>query len=515
MKNRRSTGFSLVAIAALGVVAMMWLFGMSASVLPMYRRASISRYYTVVRSAAEAGLDYTVAELNKSLEAGETSSYDDTSTDGSPKTFEVPQEKLGNSASVVTIAVNNIEPPTTSSIYDPQLDAPNISSGVMTNGWRVVTATSSYAGLQKSIRVVLQPTYQPGGTVTVPTPYFTYAMFGKALISMSGNAMTDSYNSANGAYTASPSTANRNPYGGDVGSNTMGALSGNASIGGDLRIYSSPKNSSTNVVAIASSTVQVLDQVVLNGVSTGFTATSGEFPVAGDNVQAMGGGSPRVGDYTSPIDSSQSYDPASIPAAKSIPSDATVKTGRITWSGSNGYVAQPATNEVVDLSSISLSGTRNLHLQPGMYKVSSLSIAGQAKITLDAGSDGQFGPVQMFVEGNVPGSNVIQVTGNGILNSSQVPGNLQIWYNGSKTVMMAGNGALHGVVYAPNADVRAIGNGQYYGAVVANTVLASGNAGVHFDEALGTSGANWGLTYNQTGTAQVLSTLKTISWQEL
>ena len=504
----RDGGFSLVTVAALGAVAMMWLFAMSAAVVPMYQRASEGRYFTVVRSSAEAGLDYAVAMLNQSIQAGVPSPIDDGSPDGSPVVSVVPTSALGNSGAQVTVAVNNLTPVATSSIYDPQWDPSKTGAA---NYWRVITATSTYAGLQKSIRVILKP--EPGNQVAVPTrvPYFQFAMFGKSLVSVSGNANTDSYNSANGPYGGT----NVNPFGGDVGSNQKAILGDNANIGGDLRVDSVPTGSTTAVVAQASAGAIVKDQLVINGISTGFTATPGPTPMPGDTVLAEGQGLPlRTGDWLTPIDSSQSNPQLATPPAMGIPPDSQVVTGNIQWTGSSGLVGQPASGQVADLGSLSVAGSKTITIRPGDYKISSLSVSGNAQIVVAPNQNGSYGPVRFFVEGISPGSNVIQVAGNGITNQSTIPSNLQFWYNGTKNIQLAGNGNLQTVVYAPNSSIQVTGNGTYFGALLGQQVIDSGNGAVHFDDALGST-TQGGLTYGANQLQAAPSALKTRSWQEL
>jgi hypothetical protein len=487
---------------------MMWLLAMTAAVIPMYQRASTGRYFTVVRSSAEAGLDYAVAMLNQALQTGTPSPVDDQSEDGSPATNQVPSNAVGNSGAQVTIQVNNVRPAAASSIYDPQWDQP-------TNHWRVVTATASYAGLQKTIRVILKP--EPGTPVTVstPVPYFQFAMFGKSLISMTGNAKTDGYDSRNGNYDE---TENVDLYGGDVGSNKFGRFGGQANIGGDVRIYSQPKGSATAVVAEAlTSDVVVMDQLVMNGVSNGFLGTNGATPGPNDNVLAKGQGTPtRTGDWETPIDASQSYDQIEVPPAKTVPADSQVVTGSVTWdNGTTGWVSQPAPGQVADLGSISVTGQKVLNIRPGDYKISSLMVAGDGQINILPNADGSAGQVRLFVEGIAPGENVIQVAGKGIVNQSKKPGNLQMWYNGSKNILLAGNGNLHSVIYAPNSYVKVTGNGSYFGAIMGDTVDNQGNGEVHFDKALLATSGSTAITFNRNQTQMAPSALKTRSWQEL
>jgi hypothetical protein len=169
---------------------------------------------------------------------------------------------------------------------------------------------------------------------------------------------------------------------------------------------------------------------------------------------------------------------------------------------------------VADLGSVSVSGDKVLNIRPGDYKISSLSIAGNAQIVIRPNVDGSYGPVRFFVEGISPGSNVVQIGGNGMVNQSQVPSNLQMWYNGSKNIQLSGNGNLHSLVYAPNSLIKVTGNGTYFGALLGEQVHDSGNGAVHFDSAL-MSVTNTSLTFAQNQTQAAPSALKTRSWQEL
>lgn len=54
----------------------------------------------------------------------------------------------------------------------------------------------------------------------------------------------------------------------------------------------------------------------------------------------------------------------------------------------------------------------------------------------------------------------------------------------SQKIAIAGNGALSGVIYAPNADLTINGNGDVLGSAVANIIKLTGNALFHYDESL-------------------------------
>jgi hypothetical protein len=94
----------------------------------------------------------------------------------------------------------------------------------------------------------------------------------------------------------------------------------------------------------------------------------------------------------------------------------------------------------------------------------------------------------------------VDIAGNGVANGTpagttlttvdaQQPTKFKVWGTGTantpQSIKIAGNGALSGVIYAPNADVTINGNGDVMGSVVANNITLVGNAAFHYDEALG------------------------------
>ena len=86
----------------------------------------------------------------------------------------------------------------------------------------------------------------------------------------------------------------------------------------------------------------------------------------------------------------------------------------------------------------------------------------------------------------------VKIAGNGVLNNNVSPVTFQLWgtgvSGGGQDIQIAGNGALKGIVYAPNANLKINGNGDVMGSVVANNITVVGNAAFHYDESL----ANWG-----------------------
>ncbi|HVS51879.1 MAG TPA: hypothetical protein VHD62_05940 [Opitutaceae bacterium] len=154
------------------------------------------------------------------------------------------------------------------------------------------------------------------------------------------------------------------------------------------------------------------------------------------------------------------------------------------------------------------------------YTVPSIGIAGHDTITITHGTN-----VVLTVTGNVsstgnseidiqpsavvagtpvPAATLamyaggdVSITGNGVVNGSSSTSNAttafqlygtrtaaQAAISGMQSFSIKGNGYLTGIVYAPNANVSVTGNGDTYGAVVANQVHMVGNGNFHYDESL-------------------------------
>ncbi len=508
-RNRRAqNGYSLVAVSVFSVVVATWLMVTASIVIPTYQKGSELGYWSIVRSSAEAGLDYVVSQLDTAFKNGTISSYDDVSLDGTPHVSQVPASVVG-SAALVTVSVNNVRAPSTASVWKSQLDdqlAGNIVSN--TNCFRVISATSNYAGLSSTVRIVISPMLKLVTTAPTTTPFFSYALYSQNALSASGNMITDAYDSRNGAYGA----GNNNSYLGDVGSNTSVSLSGNTRIGGNLIVASLPKGSTTATVATRSGNAIVENQIKANGMTSGFTATVGPTPGSSDNVRALEAGTPRSGDYTTPIDKSLSQNQVSLTVAPSSP-DGSYNVGAVNISGNGKVIVR---NGVAPVSSINVGANNTLYIPPGKYKASSFNISGNGQLQIESNVTTN---TVVYLEGNSAGSTVVQISGNGMGNATNIPARFQIFTNSSKSVSLSGNADFKGVIYAPSAGVSISGNGAVYGSVVGKSITSSGNGNIHFDLALKDS------TYASTntigyvpaggsGSNYVVNGLTTVSWEE-
>jgi hypothetical protein len=120
-----------------------------------------------------------------------------------------------------------------------------------------------------------------------------------------------------------------------------------------------------------------------------------------------------------------------------------------------------------------LSGGDNVTLPAGTYYLSTLSLSGSSTITVT-------GPTIIYCTGD------FNAGGGTIVNTTDLPTNLQILCTGSKAVLSGGT-HFYGVVYAPTCDITRSGSSDFYGMLVGKTLTLSGGGGCHYDESLGSS----------------------------
>jgi len=243
----------------------------------------------------------------------------------------------------------------------------------------------------------------------VPTSVFRYALFGADQLIVSGDVVTDSYDSTSGAYD--PMTAGSH---GDIG---------------------------TNATAVGGVTVD--GSILVNG------------------QVAVG---PDVLDPDSVVD---------------------VNGGSATITGVPPYVSQPVAMPVPPVSipvglpcpNLTVNGNvvHTLQSSVGVYCFDRLTVGGGAHLTAD-------GPVVVYIKDSfsATGSSVVGVVGD--------PTKLVMRFSSNSTATientLAGTTDFYGGIYAPETSFEISGNTRIYGAVIAQTVEASGDVLVHYDEAM-------------------------------
>ncbi|MFT4901392.1 MAG: hypothetical protein ACI81V_000665 [Lentimonas sp.] len=147
---------------------------------------------------------------------------------------------------------------------------------------------------------------------------------------------------------------------------------------------------------------------------------------------------------------------------------------------------------------------------PMMYDVSELKLAASTKLLI-------VGPVLLHIEKEIflGGSAAIEVaftgsveiytpgtittTGGGLINITEQPSKFKVFGTAkageSQSITLVGGAGMAAVIYAPNADIAAKGNGDYAGSIICNSVRFSGNASFHYDESLTQVGGGIGGWY--------------------
>jgi type IV pilus assembly protein PilX len=304
--------------------------------------------------------------------------------------------------------------------------------------WRI-TADGSIAGVRNSreeVTVIMERQI---------TPSNVYAAFatadGCSALVFSGGGMTNSYDSSklavNGAGVATfPSTFDT--YGGNVGAN--GNMAEN---GAKTTIYGTFSSPDTGVGNCSGGNV------------TAWTDNG--------NAQVTGG-------------------LVKLPQIVAFPSPVIPPPGVINYDNSN---PPPSPLPPGPYGDISLSGHTELDLTPGVYNINSISESGANTSVVIAPDpiSHLYGPVTINVAG-VNQATPVDLTGNGIQNSTLNPALLQINYAGTGTIKIAGNTSSAAVVYAPNASVTLTGGSDFFGAILGKSVSDAGGTNIHYDRNL-------------------------------
>jgi Tfp pilus assembly protein PilX len=240
------------------------------------------------------------------------------------------------------------------------------------------------------------------------------------------NPATDSYNSKNGAYGG----ANQFNTGGDVGSNGGVSLTGHAQIGGAVGVLS------------------------LTGVPPN--------PCVGGDYSTTGGAGIYNPGNSLPNNIAKTIPPFTFPTPPNptpLPTAASPQPTNPAVPGTYG--------------NINLNGV--LTLAPGVYNINSLTIGGGSGALTVAP------PGAVVLNFPSTSANPITLSGQGILNSTLIPNDLQINYGGTGTISITGKGASYAIVDAPNAAIQVAGNGDFFGRLVGRTIDYGGNGKFHFD----------------------------------
>lgn len=452
----------LAAVVAISLTSYIKLSNTASSL--SYR----SHYAGVAMNAAESGLEQAMWSINKQKD-GDSAAWDgwDTSSGTTARrTFDLGTVSGGGTVSVKVLMSD-----------------------------RNLTTDTPYA----IARAIVTPVYGSVIEKWIKISLSQRSLFGNGMVSKKGtalsgnNAYMDSYNSANGAYTPSPSTSNRFPR----------ATAGSAAI--TLDSFNVGNADIYGYVSVGTS-----DYTGLKVGSQG--KVTGDFDAAGGTIDY----SHVATNFTANFDP---VDTSDIPAGTNL---GTVTSGTLPQDTSTDHSVTDSDGKVTYYySASSLSLTSSLTILPGYNVV--IIVAGGVSMGGDDGaikvnstkdSDGvlQESSLNLYVAGNV------DITGQGVANTVETttttttiekvkgvdtavtttttssvtgrPKDFMLWGTGgdSQTIKVSGNGSLSAVVYAPNAAIEVKGGGSQtlgvYGAYLGNTIKMTGNEGFHYDESL-------------------------------
>lgn len=154
-------------------------------------------------------------------------------------------------------------------------------------------------------------------------------------------------------------------------------------------------------------------------------------------------------------------------------------------SGTTVTIGDPtgATVTYYQLKGLDMSGGDTLEIVGPVIFVMDGDIKMSGNAALDVKEP--HGSLELYTSHNV------SISGNGFLNESAKPADIQIYGTnstpGGQTIVAAGNGALQATVYAPNANFELRGggsSGKMMGAVVAHDIFMNGVTNFHYDESL-------------------------------
>ncbi len=178
-------------------------------------------------------------------------------------------------------------------------------------------------------------------------------------------------------------------------------------------------------------------------------------------------------------------------------------TGEVFYSGNEvelESVTLPAYfTGLTNLGSLSVGGKQEATILPGNYFYENIAVDGKGALTISgntniyvhtnftvSGGDAIVvtqGPVEIYIGGT--GS----FAGQGIVNATGVPGNLQIFGLGAGTSLsFSGQSDFYGAIYAPDSSITMGGIASYFGAAIGGSVTLGGNNMFHYDESLSQNG---------------------------
>ncbi len=213
---------------------------------------------------------------------------------------------------------------------------------------------------------------------------------------------------------------------------------------------------------------------------------SGQAFVDGDIIIPEGATSPDSKYYSGTVEEEDNppLEPVTVPAnLAALPNGGSISSTTTLPPGDYQYWMFNLSSK----TTLTITGPANIYLTGD----TSISVSGQAEVIIDSASTG---PVNIYFDGDV------SLSGQGIANETSLPSNLIMYgtSTSSQTIDLSGQADFYGAIYAPTSEMSLTGQGGLYGSFIGDEVTISGQGGVHYDAALGSTAASGVSSYSIT-----------------
>jgi hypothetical protein len=412
-KIRSKSAFGLVTVLSVALISTLLLSGLLAGIVNVYRTVASNKSKYNVQNSAEAGIDYAIAQLNR------TTGGDNFNPDKGPVTPIVLTKELLALPTLLptTVIVTNCMPPTTSTIFDPVLskkdengDEQNWSLIAQNEiQYKMIVSKVSSGIISDEITVIAKPTLGKRTENKSPSPYFPpdTGAIGTGSITISDNVETRGYNSTDGSQYVSSEDPQKH-LGGDLTAfKQVRIIGSNIKVGGSITVPSINAPSNFSATAQSSTGFEVNRYVTVSQNLSEGSFTSNVLGLSANPLFPSNGG-PAVVDNSTSIGQTALAPPPAAPSMNSVP----IATGSDLVIGDN--VVQSA-------------------------NIANTNVSGETRV---------------FVENPLSTGSVLNIDGN--VNTNSKPSNLQFWYNGKGVINVTAND-VRATIYAPNATVNVTG----------------------------------------------------------
>lgn len=204
--------------------------------------------------------------------------------------------------------------------------------------------------------------------------------------------------------------------------------------------------------------------------SKGNVCSNGDISLSGGLTKVNGDATPGPGESVSA--SGGSTVTGSSAAATQSLSEAAVDSSAASSTNNDASIGLDNKGKTVYTSStkaFNISGGDTITLPAGTYYFSSVTVSGGSIINFGTGQ------TKIYCTGDW------NTSGGSLVNPGSIPANLQIYIQGSTTVL-SGSAQMYGIVYAPASDItRSGGSSAFFGSMVGKSLTLSGGGGLHYD----------------------------------